>query len=266
VAARTGELSLSQKHSPQHAALLSLALAAWPSAEKHRQVAVMELGAGKGGLALALHQKLVNGTETHKTSFFVVDVGGFRRKKDGCVRDEAMPFCRLRINIKDLDLRRVAELQTTLAPPNDEGPAKVGVVGIGKHLCGACADFALSCLVNDSPENMQVAAVVIATCCHHLCRLEHLNRLASSPASESFLGHFTAAEFAAIASLTSWCVSGSAVDDGQRALGRRCKRLIDYARVLFLRQTAGFVCVELVDYVDEGISPENVCIFARRGN
>ena len=278
---------LSQKHSPQHVSLVSLICKGWPQDCVDSPVVVMEMGAGKGGLALALHQTLTkkvpalpaaltNSELSRHISFFVVDVGGFRRKKDGCVKDEAMPFSRLRINIKDLDLRQVDELKSLCTSQS----STVQLLGVGKHLCGACTDFALSCLTNDMPSFLQTATITIATCCHHLCELDHMNQVSwksdncleadqgvPHPIAGSdkgvFLGCFSSREFAAIVSMTSWAVSGSAVDDERRLVGRHCKRILDFARMMYLREV-GFSSVELAEYVPESVSPENVCIVARR--
>ena len=44
-------------------------------------------------------------------------------------------------------------------------------------------------------------------------------------------------------------------------IGRKCKRLIDYGRVLFLRER-GLSC-EIKGYIEEKLTPENVAIFAK---
>ncbi len=47
------------------------------------------------------------------------------------------------------------------------------LLGIAKHICGCALDLSLACLLNYK-ETEKVKAVCMATCCHHLCRLEYL--------------------------------------------------------------------------------------------
>lgn len=175
----------------------------------------MELGAGKGGLAYAMLERVPSAE-----MFVVVDIGGFRRKRDGCVRNSTVPFVRLRINLKDLNLAKVAALQPrkvaavaggTLPHQGQPQQSQQAAASsseatesqqqqqqrsgskkqlpftiMGKHLCGACTDFALSCVTNhttrcdDEQEEeggFVAKVIVIATCCHHLCELRHIPAL-----------------------------------------------------------------------------------------
>lgn len=144
----------------------------------------------------------------------VIDVQTFRRKGDSKVCHSVLPIHRLRVDLKDLYLTKAflcgaitGTDHTTGAPqektthyeelqPN-EGPSCVisvpskeealkGLqkekitkqwVAVGKHLCGAATEFALSCLAEpelQSVANVAFRAVVIATCCHHRCEYVHM--------------------------------------------------------------------------------------------
>jgi tRNA:m4X modification enzyme len=152
-------------------------------------VTYIELGAGRGYLALALAECF--GLD----KVAVVDVRGFRMKADRAMRH--LELHRLRCDLADFEPRGV--------PGLDAGAAWVGV---GKHLCGAATDFALRCVVRDAArarvdregaevgvvdagqsctanedvvgrgaENVVrqrgVLGVAVATCCHHRCSWRH---------------------------------------------------------------------------------------------
>ncbi|CBZ29108.1 conserved hypothetical protein [Leishmania mexicana MHOM/GT/2001/U1103] len=211
----------------------------------------------------------------------VLDMNGFRRKSDARVRHSAVPLQRLRINIKDVDLTR-AFLSEIRPVPSGEGEGAAGAVPsaaprplenwavLGKHLCGACTDFALSCLTEGplltSQAQVRLPIVVIATCCHHRCELKHVNppeQVEGAPAPLVLPGTsftWSEQEFAALASMSSWAVCGGFVDEERRAVGRKCKRIIDHLRVHFLRHL-GYVAFQC-QYTARDVTEENVCIVA----
>lgn len=99
------------------------------------------------------------------------------------------------------------------------------------------------------------------------------------------LGDGNAAEFARVARWASWATHTAGGDhaapavpltgDGdeifrtmgwvqKRAIGRRCKALIDAGRADFLRRR-GFVSVARGTYCDEAVSPENWVLVGVRG-
>ncbi|KEG09112.1 tRNA guanosine-2-O-methyltransferase TRM13 [Trypanosoma grayi] len=268
----------------------------------------VEFGAGKGGLSVALQDAISSGslkiagynTEPAVTALegggssnlrlLVVDVDNFRRKGDACVRRTSLPLIRLRLNIKDLDL--VAALRdpsvrkrsregvdsTTANSVETQGNSPATEerwVALGKHLCGSCTDFALSSVTSPklhAKSHASVVAVVLATCCHHRCELQHLNALPEGgddtfpslrlPGTDYTI---SSAEFAAITSMSSWAVSGSFVDEQSRQTGVCCKRVIDALRVEYLRRK-GYLCAYLCEYVGRDVTEENVCIVAFRSN
>ncbi|KPI90313.1 hypothetical protein ABL78_0540 [Leptomonas seymouri] len=224
----------------------------------------------------------------------VLDMDGFRRKGDARVRHSAVPLRRLRIDIKDVGLTQAfledirpssssekttgdaaAAVEKAACTPSDhniEGPMENWAV-LGKHLCGACTDFALSCLT-ESPSlsheaQVRLPIVIIATCCHHRCELRHLNPPETleggggAPAVLMMPGSdfaWSQDEFAALTSMSSWAVCGGFVSEDRRLIGRQCKRIIDQLRVHFLRLLgyAAFQC----QYTTRDITEENVCIVA----
>lgn len=266
------------KHTSQHMGLLQQVrkcLASTAAPEDVEEV-VVELGAGKGGLAHAVSALMPDlldaASGAGRKRVFVIDVGGFRRKRDGCVSKSDNSFHRLRINIKDLALSKVPDFVL-----GDR--RRLNIVATGKHLCGACTDFAISCVTTRLPCNAACSVLVIATCCHQLCELRHINPLTKHDANLSVddsdgggvplvvLGErITAREFAAIASMTSWAVCGAhSVSEEQRAVGYACKRLIDWMRLLHLRDVCGMQC-ELHEYVSKDVTAENVCLVAWGNN
>ncbi|KAI5687837.1 CCCH zinc finger in TRM13 protein [Leishmania braziliensis] len=211
----------------------------------------------------------------------VLDMDGFRRKGDARVRHTAVPLQRLRINIKDVDLTR-AFLSEIRPVPSGEVEVAAGTVPnaisrplenwavLGKHLCGACTDFALSCFTENpvliSQAQVQLPILVIATCCHHRCELKHVNppeQLEVAPAPLVLPGTsftWSEMEFAALASMSSWAVCGNFVDEERRTVGRKCKRIIDQLRVHFLRRL-GYVAFQC-QYTTRDVTEENVCLVA----
>lgn len=299
---RGAEKSL--KHTPQHRALLQCmdnVLKPTADSETTPQVSgFLELGAGKGGLAVALQEVLVSYQDanveeraamaaalpflrrvTSEPIIGVVDLGGFRRKGDSRVSRSRIPLRRLRINLKDLDLTKA--FGTTLGCCGEGASATTATMRttnhqhqqwavIGKHLCGACADFALSCITEHTlaaTSNIVICAVVLATCCHHRCELRHMNALQNSSAPGLTVGDgtaegaaftFTPREFAAMTSMSSWAVSGAAVSPERQKIGYYCKRILDWVRVLYLR-AQGYTA-QLCQYTKRDVTEENVCIAA----
>lgn len=94
-----------------------------------------------------------------------------------------------------------------------------GVVGVGKHVCGAATDLALRSLVrllssdNDmgtkvnegvAGPSTQLCGVAMALCCHHRCCWSQL-------VGREFLSElgFTPQDFHLISHMTSWAVCGT---------------------------------------------------------
>ena len=278
---------------------------------------------------------------------------------------KVLSYKRLRCNLKDLNLP--AALLHNNANNNSEPAAAVAAsaagskrerdeegttatsgcpknsdefISIGKHLCGACTDFAISCTVLGSTTSSPTSSsmfessslslltggvqnipkckgLVIATCCHHRCEPQHMCfpqsvSMATSPPSSTstsaqknngsgiiagssapfFIPTLeeltksknnsettnynddsaiinTLEELQALISITSWAVSGAhAVPNPRhRQAGRNAKRIIDFHRAMFLERilnSQGGLSqryrVRMVEYINAGITPENVAL------
>lgn len=226
-------------------------------------IAVVDLGAGRGGLALAALRRWP------QSSVLIVERAAPRMKNDA---RKASNLHRIRSDLLDVKLDAVRVLDNRR------------LICVAKHLCGTATDLSLKAIVSTS---RHVAAVAIATCCHHRCTwADYVGR-------DDFLQGCTdlrsrAAYFSAAAKFSSWCTAPDVrrhgaseprldsppaheIDDdvrerldpaGKRLLGRRCKRLIDRGRRDYLRRH-GFRA-ELVPYCAPEITPENVLLLAWR--
>ncbi|XP_050355282.1 tRNA:m(4)X modification enzyme TRM13 homolog [Nymphalis io] len=192
---------------------------------------------------------------------------------------------RIRADLANLALERVPAVRASDA-----------VVGYAKHLCGIATDYALRCITASGVLD-KVSGVALATCCHHRC--ERAACLAARPLQG--LG-IDAGDFNVMLGIVSWatCGDGRSRDarrrtdtdththtrtntqlgvgngDGENLgtknlnlsqeqreyIGKRAKMLLDWGRVLHLKEL-GFDA-ELVYYVPQTVSLENVCIIARK--
>ncbi|KAI8440739.1 LOW QUALITY PROTEIN: hypothetical protein MSG28_009078 [Choristoneura fumiferana] len=228
---------------------------------------------------------LKDGIVTHSTEDFKVQDGA-RVLKDAVkhVRSEAGAGAgtggevasRLRADLAHLSLAAVPAVAASAA-----------VVGIAKHLCGVATDYALRCVA--APDVLEkTRGIVLATCCHHRCELapyvgtSHLQELG-----------IDATEFNIMLGVVSWATCGDGRSRQRRAaspdspetpahpaggatrdpkypitraersaVGARAKALLDLGRVRWLR--ARGLRARLARFVPPGVSPENLCIVARR--
>mmetsp|Transcript_23802 Transcript_23802/g.39144 ORF Transcript_23802/g.39144 Transcript_23802/m.39144 type:complete len:345 (+) Transcript_23802:522-1556(+) len=150
----------------------------------------VEFGAGKGGLSHFVRQAYGGSTLGRH---ILVDRGSFRFKADRHNRDAAL-WLRLTTDIRDLDLSEVPNLK-------EDGTQ---LVSVSKHLCGCASDYAIRCIRRFAELRNSDSAVVIATCCHHICDwTSYTNR-------DFFvqLG-FSKREFDLLCAMTSWAVCGT---------------------------------------------------------
>ncbi|XP_057697816.1 tRNA:m(4)X modification enzyme TRM13 homolog isoform X2 [Corythoichthys intestinalis] len=223
----------------------------------------VEFGAGRGKLSHWIGRALENSDGPERPQMLLVERSAARFKADGKQRDAGADLARLRIDIRHLDLSKVAA--TERRPP---------LVGVGKHLCGAATDLALRCLFpTPAGESVPVLGLAVALCCHHRCEWRHY-------AGRSFFSEMglSAADFADFCRMSGWATCGRRADGEHEAedetdappgflstaererIGRRCKLLIDRGRLEFLRGR-GFRG-RLTRYVDAGVTPENVLLTA----
>lgn len=252
----TGSLTKSARHKNQAKLIVETALQLAPGLFEGDDVAVVELGAGKGGLSDAV--------VAHKQpgAVVLIERESRRHKADGKLRRlEGLEVERIRGDLADVDLGRVAVLR---------GRASVGVA---KHLCGSATDLALNAFVRHT----NARGVAVATCCHHRCEW---SSYVGRDYFRAALSGGTRREFEKIARWSSWATqledgtSGEhaapvCVDDLQgldasqkRDIGRRCKALLDAGRLDFLSKR-GLVGSRTA-YCDVELSPENWLLVAER--
>eukprot|EP00727_Mastigamoeba_balamuthi_P004209 m51a1_g13786 hypothetical protein (411) ;mRNA; r:329204-330515 len=253
----------SRKHMPQLASLCAhLLRRGWlgsgPGALGH---AFLELGAGKAHLS-----RVMAALCGDSASFVLVDRGKFNSRSEGARGGacEAAPaagsrvtFERVGIDIKDLDV-------AALGPVRACGGR---VLAFGKHLCGAACDLALRAVAR-MPAGSGGARVAVAMCCWHRCNWRdyagraYLRSLGFGPRAFRVL-----CGAAAWATLTkdaaAAAASGPMPFDERIVLGRAARRLLAEGRAQFLR-SCGFENIDVVFYVPDDVSPENLLLLAER--
>jgi tRNA:m4X modification enzyme len=272
-------IPFSSKHGRQQASILGH-MRRRGLVEDSADATFIELGAGKGYLALALAEAVPLGV------LVLVDCRSFRLKADRSMRHLAA-LHRLRCDIKDFAAGRA---------PGVAGGACW--VAFGKHLCGAATDFSLRCCTRETAEHGgSLRGLALATCCHHRCCWRHF------VAQEEFLElGFLPEEFELVSWMSGWALCGHEappgqgiegngdcsdegeagsrgirtgeerqVEDtwrphhllprGQRIMvGQDCKRLIDALRLLWLQRQG--LDAETVLYVPPEVSGENKMLLA----
>ncbi|XP_059621743.1 tRNA:m(4)X modification enzyme TRM13 homolog [Phlebotomus argentipes] len=241
------------------------------------QTCFVEFGAGKGQVSFWIAQAIKH---FKQCSVVLVDKASHRHKKDNKVEDRDT-VTRIRADIANLDL--------SWMPHKSES-----VVGVSKHLCGAATDMTLRCIVagNQPPKEpnrkaCRTKGILIALCCHHRCEWK------SFVGKQFFTQHeITRKDFIVMTKMVSWAVCGTGMsrerrkqleeaedsDDSveessdeeedtvkmsrkeKQELGIRCKRILDYARLVYLRQN--HYDASLIYYVSRDVTLENVCIVA----
>lgn len=228
----------------------------------------VEFGAGRGLLSYWINHAI---SDKKNCSLVLIDRASTRHKSDNKLKGVSdFEILRIRSDIADIDLSKMELLQNS----------QNKIVGVSKHLCGIATDLALRCIVNAKLKGLNIYGIVMAFCCHHRCSWK------------SFVGKdfiqavgFDPNHFQALCSVSSWATCGSGkprkskettsasqenkdrygklgLDQGVReGIGRKCKMILNYARLKYLERF-GFDG-KLVYYVEQGVSPENVCLLAK---
>ncbi|KAG2221569.1 hypothetical protein INT45_002583 [Circinella minor] len=252
----------------------------------NKEACFIEFGAGKGELSGYLKPAVeeING----EAAYILVDRKLVRNKVDntllgqGSIRSTVQ---RVTIDIKDLNLSKVQAIMNK----NDK---KRKIIALSKHLCGSATDITLKCLMNyvkheqDNGNKSPISGIIIALCCHQLCRYEMYPNTTYLEENQ-----FNKVDFARLCKMSSWAICGqrpqqendqedehatmtqededndqttghySGLDHFDREkIGYQCKRVIDMGRVKYLEQF-GFN-VKLVYYVDSVTSLENCALIA----
>ncbi|XP_050069835.1 tRNA:m(4)X modification enzyme TRM13 homolog [Anopheles maculipalpis] len=249
------------KHLTQSSALLGL-LETYECLAN--DTAYVEFGAGKGQVAYWL-ARIVE-TQLENCKVLLVDRASHRHKKDNKIETREI-VQRVRADIADLELGQLNLLESSRK-----------IVGIGKHLCGGATDLALRCLVRSGKGESGVSRVkgcLFALCCHHRCEWRTF-------AGKSFLlaNGIEREDFECIVRMVSWAVCGTGrsrerqangppdeeskqdrcglTRTEREAVGRKCKRVLDAARLHYMEQHG--YDGQLRYYVTSEITPENVCL------
>ncbi|KAI9247550.1 methyltransferase TRM13-domain-containing protein [Sporodiniella umbellata] len=244
----------------------------------------VEFGAGKGDLS-GWVKKAVN-EENGEASYVLIDRKNVRSKVDPSLVGHSQNKSvvqRLLMDIKDIQLAKVESIADN----------EKKVVAFSKHLCGCATDITLKCLMNYVEHERSlgrsdpITGIVIAVCCHQLCRYEMYPNV-------EFLESIKMdkAEFEIMCKMSSWGISGereeqsenseenehvesleeeedndqtsnhfTGLDRDQREkIGYHCKRILDTGRVKYLEKY-GFGA-KLVYYVDPSTSLENCALIA----
>lgn len=242
-------------------------------------ISYVEYGAGKGQVSYWLAKAIAH---YPNSNVLLIDRASMRHKKDNKL-DESHAVQRIRADIADFDLSKHELIQKSN-----------GIVGIGKHLCGAATDFAIQCSINgnraaaETGNGPNTMALIIALCCHHRCEWKHF------VGKDFFIeNEVSPREFAIITKMVGWAICGTGMsrerrkqmdeqkfseiterrnqsDDDQnftkrdqhqrKEIGQKCKRLIDFARICYMEKN-GFKC-SLKRYVNSDITLENICLVA----
>lgn len=237
----------------------------------------IEFGAGKGQVSYWLAQAIANNANSN---VLLIDKASLRHKKDNKL-DESHSVERIRADISDFDIHQYDLIQKSKQ-----------IVGVSKHLCGAATDFTIRCILNgnkeipDAQNSPKTTAFIIALCCHHRCDWQPF------VGKEFFIrNQVTPKDFVIITKMVGWAICGTGMSrerrkimeeqkkndeklneqsemteitqslrDKRREIGRKCKRLIDFARICFLEEN-GYSCL-LKSYVDSNVTLENICLIA----
>jgi tRNA:m4X modification enzyme len=148
----------------------------------------VEFGCGTAKLSDCISERLGG-----RSSHLLIDRKAFsaERKRDGAMVARKSTVHRVTMDIADVQLD--VQLDTPTSWQRD-GHAGAVAVGVSKHLCGPAADLTMACL---APRTIPL---VVATCCHHLCRLDNY-------CNTDFVVHqlgFTEREFDVLRIISGW--------------------------------------------------------------
>eukprot|EP01006_Ploeotia_vitrea_P032178 TRINITY_DN64440_c1_g2_i1.p1 TRINITY_DN64440_c1_g2~~TRINITY_DN64440_c1_g2_i1.p1 ORF type:complete len:456 (-),score=43.90 TRINITY_DN64440_c1_g2_i1:47-1414(-) len=260
----------------------------------------VEFGAGKGGLSLHVRTEMT--ADKCSCKHLLVDRKNFRKKADAKAKaksnkdaeaDEAdttpAAFSRVYIDIKDLLLAKSPDVSKEC-------------VAISKHLCGCATDLTIRCIAHANKQplsqlpssadatssssssstatqplagHLHVKGLCIALCCHQLINWKsYVNK-------QYFIDNqFSQSDFENVVAHSGWAVCGPAREGKEDELtlvaagtlkwshqekqlfGRKCKRVLDFGRLLYLKEQCGYNGVQLVEYVQPAYSLENFLLLA----
>lgn len=161
-----------EKHSIQNEALSDLVFKSGLMNKDSENIIVVEFGAGKGGLSEAINKE-----NNDKAIYILLERAGVRFKKEN--KNQKYHSIRFKTDIINFNLNYIDNLDKIT---KEEKQKKLleekgyNIIGIAKHICGCAFDISLTSIFNYSQQE-KIKGLVMATCCHHICRVELLNHL-----------------------------------------------------------------------------------------
>ena len=161
-----------EKHSIQNEALSDLVFKSGLMDKNSENTIVVEFGAGKGGLS-----EEINKENNDKAVYILLERSGVRFKKEN--KKEKCHSIRFKTDIINFNLNYIDNLDKIT---KEEKQKKLleekgyNIIGIAKHICGCAFDISLTSIFNYTHQE-KIKGLVMATCCHHICRLELVNNL-----------------------------------------------------------------------------------------
>ena len=161
-----------EKHSIQNEALSDLVFKSGLMNKDSENIIVVEFGAGKGGLSEAINKE-----NNDKAIYILLERAGVRFKKEN--KNQKYHSIRFKTDIINFNLNYIDNLDKIT---KEEKQKKLleekgyNIIGTAKHICGCAFDISLTSIFNYSQQE-KIKGLVMATCCHHICRVELLNHL-----------------------------------------------------------------------------------------
>ncbi len=161
-----------EKHSIQNEALSDLIFKSGLMDKNSENTILVEFGAGKGGLSEEINRK--NGD---KSIYILLERSGVRFKKEN--KNQKYHSIRYKTDIIDFNLNYIDNLDKITKDEKQKNLLEkngYNIVGIAKHICGCAFDISLTSLFNYAHQE-RIKGLVMATCCHHISRVEMVNNL-----------------------------------------------------------------------------------------
>ena len=161
-----------EKHSIQNEALSDLVFKSGLMEKNSENTILVEFGAGKGGLS-----EEINKENNDKAIYILLERSGVRFKKEN--KNQKDHSIRYKTDIINFNLNYIDNIDKIA---KEEKQKKLleekgyKIIGIAKHICGCAFDLSLTSLFNYEHQE-RIKGLVMATCCHHICRVELLNHL-----------------------------------------------------------------------------------------
>ena len=161
-----------EKHSIQNEALSDLVFKSGLMDKNSENTIVVEFGAGKGGLS-----EEINKENNDKAIYILLERSGVRFKKEN--KNQKYNSIRFKTDIINFNFNYIDNIDKIT---KEEKQKKLleekgyNIIGIAKHICGCAFDISLTALFNYAHQE-RIKGLVMATCCHHISRVELLNHL-----------------------------------------------------------------------------------------